>query len=196
MRKFFSLVLLFVIILFSGLSCAKDSKDQKNNEAESLSKKGSQIAEKTQNLAFWQEMKEKSAKIISANQKDVVSNLVPAKEEEKIGRQQEIPSKKQIRVSLILDFGIRQKNFSIDLDEGETVYHLLSKAMAEGKISFQAKSYDFGVFIEEIGGVKNDEKQKKYWMFYVNDKLSRVGASLKKLNDRDKVTWKYQKSAL
>lgn len=53
-------------------------------------------------------------------------------------------------------------------------------------------NYDFGVFIESIGGVANGD-EGKYWQYYVNGTLGEVAADKKVLKEGDGVEWRFEK---
>ena len=53
-----------------------------------------------------------------------------------------------------------------------------------------AKTYDFGVFIEEIDGVKNTEKN--YWALYVNGEYAQKGADQTILQKGDTIEFRYE----
>ncbi len=52
-------------------------------------------------------------------------------------------------------------------------------------------NYDFGVFIESIGGVKNGD-DGKYWQYYINDVLGDVAADKKALEKGSVVEWRFE----
>ncbi len=56
-------------------------------------------------------------------------------------------------------------------------------------------NYDFGVFIESIGGIKNGD-DGKYWQYYVNDVLGDAAADKKNLNSGDVVEWRFEEVPL
>ena len=47
-------------------------------------------------------------------------------------------------------------------------------------------------FITEINGYSTEGK-KEFWAFYINDKLSTVGAGNYQLRNGDKIEWKIEK---
>lgn len=53
-----------------------------------------------------------------------------------------------------------------------------------------AKTYDFGVFIEEIDGVKNTDKN--YWALYVNGEYAQKGADQTMLQKGDTIEFRYE----
>lgn len=84
------------------------------------------------------------------------------------------------------------KNYSLNVPLGSTVYDVMNILASTTDFSFKANFYSgLGYFIEEINGVKN--QGGTYWTLYVNSKYSEVGASAYKLSDGDSVEWKYEK---
>lgn len=67
--------------------------------------------------------------------------------------------------------------------EGQTAFELLR---AVTMVEF--KQYDFGVFVESIGGVKPDEKH--FWKLYVNGTESQVGSDQLQTKNGDIIEWK------
>lgn len=53
-------------------------------------------------------------------------------------------------------------------------------------------NYEFGVFVESIGGIKNGD-DGKYWQYYINDTLGDVAADKKVLKSGDVVEWRFEK---
>lgn len=53
-----------------------------------------------------------------------------------------------------------------------------------------AKTYDFGVFIEEIDEVKNTDKY--YWALYVNGEYAQKGADQTMLQKGDTIEFRYE----
>lgn len=69
--------------------------------------------------------------------------------------------------------------------DGKNAFELLTAAAA-----VEFKSYDFGVFVESINGVKPDEKH--FWKLYINGAESQVGADKLQTKDGDVVEWKLE----
>lgn len=76
-----------------------------------------------------------------------------------------------------------------------TVYQAMSKFAAEGRITFQTIDYPgIGKFVNEINGIKNDQKKGIYWIYYLNGVSAKIGVSQSVLKPNDVITWKYEKS--
>ena len=44
----------------------------------------------------------------------------------------------------------------------------------------------------ELEGIKQDPAKKQYWMYYVNGKMAEVGIGDYKVNENDKIEFKFQ----
>lgn len=109
-----------------------------------------------------------------------VEEVVEVKEIEEVGQ-----------VELVLDFGEGKiSSYSARIDERKTVLEILSQIAQENNFSLESKDSDFGVFIEEISGVKNS--QDHFWMYYVNGQMAEVSADQYQLQHDDVVEWKYE----
>ncbi|MFA6524379.1 MAG: DUF4430 domain-containing protein [Candidatus Paceibacterota bacterium] len=111
----------------------------------------------------------------------------PQKESKKINEIS--PTETQAKTITLL---INDTKYETDITENSTVYNLMDKIKTESKIDFKEKNYSgMGKFIEEINGVKNDEK---YWIYYVNGEKATIGVSKYQINSGDVVSWKYENS--
>jgi hypothetical protein len=71
-------------------------------------------------------------------------------------------------------------------ENGKTALQLL-----KDKYQVQTKEYSgLGEFVEAIGGIKPDSKH--FWAFYINGKLSEVGANQYQTKNGDKIEWKLE----
>lgn len=108
--------------------------------------------------------------------------------------QEENPQPETINVTLKIETNESTKTYEVELNQEQTVYDLLKKASSEYNFSLRVTDYSFGVFIEELAGVSNNSKEGKYWLYYLNGKLSSKGASIQELKDNDAVLWRYEKT--
>jgi len=77
-------------------------------------------------------------------------------------------------------------------DEASTVFSGLLNYGSKNDIKIEYNNnYDFGVFIESIGGVKNGDGGK-YWQYYINDVLGDVAADKKNLTSGDVAEWRFE----
>ena len=75
----------------------------------------------------------------------------------------------------------------VDVKEGESALDVLKRTH-----TVELKHYDFGDVADSIDGTVGG-KDGRYWIFYVNGKMSQVGAGEYKIQPDDKIIWKYQK---
>ena len=73
--------------------------------------------------------------------------------------------------------------------EGQNAFQLLQDAVGKDKVKY--KQYDFGVFVEEIGGLKPDAEH--FWKLYYNGKESQVGADRLATHKGDVLEWVVEK---
>lgn len=77
--------------------------------------------------------------------------------------------------------------------EKRTVLNLLENCSKDTENPFEL-DYDthpeFGAFIKKIGN-RESGKDNKYWLFWVNNEYSQVGASQFQLKNKDVVEWKF-----
>ena len=91
---------------------------------------------------------------------------------------------------LIIDNGSDMpQSFNLEVSEQATAFSLLQDTGLD--IEFQ--QYDFGVFVEDIGGIKNGEDDK-YWLFYVNGEMPMVSADNQTIVSGDKIEFKFELS--
>lgn len=72
-----------------------------------------------------------------------------------------------------------------------TVFDLLTKVSEKNGIPIESKQYDFGIFVESIGGYKNTNE--KAWIYFVNGKSGQVSADKQQVSPGDLIEWKYIK---
>lgn len=67
---------------------------------------------------------------------------------------------------------------------------LLKKAK-EINYEVTTKTYDFGLMVESINGIKNGAEN--FWSYSINGKMGSIAADKFILKDGDKVEWKFTK---
>lgn len=114
--------------------------------------------------------------------------------QEATGSKQEAVNNKQevstIKATLSIAYLDETHTFELESSEIKTAYDLLLFAQKEGKVTVDTKQYDFGVFIESIGGVANSNDF--VWIYYVNGESASVGADKYELKNGDSVEWRYE----
>lgn len=81
------------------------------------------------------------------------------------------------------------QSFEFDIKEGDTAFDLLK----ETGLDVDYTEYDFGVFINAIEGIENDEEKSMNWMYYVNGEKAEIGAGEYIVEPDDNIEWKYEK---
>jgi hypothetical protein len=71
----------------------------------------------------------------------------------------------------------------------QNAFGALQEAAKKQNITLKTKQYDFGVFVEQIGGLANTKE--KSWIYFVNGKAGTVAADKQKVHAGDQVEWKY-----
>jgi hypothetical protein len=86
-------------------------------------------------------------------------------------------------------FKIQDKGFSTQIRNGDTVYDAMKNLQDNelNNFSFNYKEYKgMGIFIEEINGIRGDNK---YWIYSVNGIEASVGVSRFRLKSGDIISW-------
>lgn len=66
------------------------------------------------------------------------------------------------------------------------------EAMKTSGIDFKTKTFSgLGEFVEEIGGLKNDPQEGKYWIYFINGETAKLGISTQIVMPGDLIEWKY-----
>lgn len=65
-------------------------------------------------------------------------------------------------------------------------------AMRGSQLNFKTKTFaGLGEFVEEIGGLKNDRQNGKYWGYFINGETAKLGISTQIVKPGDLIEWKY-----
>ena len=95
-------------------------------------------------------------------------------------------------VTLVVDFGDGNVHrFSKDWNTEDTAYSLLETYAENRGVEFSKTQYDFGVFVESIGG--KESTQDIAWIYFINGASGDVAADKYELSSGDQVEWKYIK---
>ncbi|MCL4382460.1 MAG: DUF4430 domain-containing protein [Patescibacteria group bacterium] len=73
----------------------------------------------------------------------------------------------------------------------KTALEALQNLAKQENLDLKTKQYDFGVFVEGIGGVENTKE--KAWIYFINGKSAEVAADKYELKNGDIIEWKYIK---
>ena len=85
------------------------------------------------------------------------------------------------------------KKITAKLTKGMTAVKLLEDKTIEMGLNLRTRTYSTGALIEAIGDKENG-KDGKYWLYYVNGEMPQVSADKKELSPDDKVEFKFEKS--
>lgn len=94
-------------------------------------------------------------------------------------------------VSLALDYGDGEISTYSGIASGVTVLAALEQVAVEKGIVLETKDYDFGVFVEAIGGQESTEEMA--WIYFINGESADVGADAKMTEAGDYIEWRYIK---
>jgi len=93
-------------------------------------------------------------------------------------------------VTLAIDFGDENViDDIVEIDENSTAFSVLSKYAEGENLEVNTVQYDFGVFIDSIGGFKSGSD--KAWIYFINGESGQVAADTAKVNPGDSIEWKY-----
>lgn len=81
-------------------------------------------------------------------------------------------------------------SYKIDVKDNDTAFSVLKNIAAQNGFKVEYESYDFGVFVTSINGIKATGNQ--YWAFYYNGQYSQVGASIQKVSAGDTIFWQLE----
>ncbi|OGK16644.1 hypothetical protein A2774_03260 [Candidatus Roizmanbacteria bacterium RIFCSPHIGHO2_01_FULL_39_12c] len=76
---------------------------------------------------------------------------------------------------------------SYQIEEDKTALDLLKQSSSPVTVGEKENAYVAG-----INGIKAEAEKQEFWAFYVNDKMSSVGAGSYKLKNGDKIEWKVE----
>jgi hypothetical protein len=95
---------------------------------------------------------------------------------------------------------INNKNFPIPYEEDMTAEDVMKEVQSQHPESFWYESIeyggDLGTFVQSINGIAENNREKMYWILYINGKKSNKGISTLKLKPDDIIMWNYEKEIL
>ena len=114
-------------------------------------------------------------------------------ESSNVGKVQEVESpQSQDKVILTVSYSPEDKiNYEKQLNISSSVsaFDLLKEALDANQITYETKSYDFGVFVSSINGFVSGADHT--WIYFVNGQSGQVAADKYILKPQDVVEWKY-----
>lgn len=97
------------------------------------------------------------------------------------------------QVKTEIDNGTSKQTYSYTPLASESALALLERIAKDKGITLDLKHYSFGDLVNGINGVMGNDATGFYWSFYVNGKMSDVGAGSYTLKAGDAIAWRYQK---
>jgi len=101
-------------------------------------------------------------------------------------------------ISMQLDFQGQGENLNLEIEAPKTasVFELLQIARSQGELEFESIGSGKLAFVTSINGIENEKAGGSNWVFFVNDQLGNTGSGDYKLNESDKVLWKFKPNGL
>lgn len=116
--------------------------------------------------------------------------LIPKYRAPQISQTESVSEPSLQSATLVIDYGDSEPQaFSMELNEGSTAFSLLQNMSETQNIPLTIEQYDFGVFVNSIGGKESSAKMA--WIYFVNGESGTVAADQMKINPGDTVEWKY-----
>ena len=80
-------------------------------------------------------------------------------------------------------------SYKVEYQSGQTALDQLVKSAKENNFEIKYTKYDFGIFVDCIGGICGNANH--FWALYENGEMSMVGAADLVLEINDKINWVY-----
>lgn len=82
---------------------------------------------------------------------------------------------------------------TLQVADGSNVYDAMIKLQNFYSFKFDGNSYgNLGFFVHTIENIKNDSRNGKFWIYYLNGKKAQVGISQQIINSDDIISWQYE----
>jgi hypothetical protein len=97
-------------------------------------------------------------------------------------------------VDLVVNFGDDHEAIekAIPCSVDSTVFSTLKRADLHGDLELDASGNDETAFVKGINGLTGEAKTGKYWFFYVNDQMGKLGCGSVEVDPGDQIEWRYQ----
>ncbi|MFA6908573.1 MAG: DUF4430 domain-containing protein [Patescibacteria group bacterium] len=93
--------------------------------------------------------------------------------------------------TLVINAGTAPRSFVFELAGNTTAFDLLNRASMRENFVVETKSYDFGVSVEAIDGIRGGTAEGHYWIYYINGKMATVGADAYVVQPGDSIEFRY-----
>lgn len=90
---------------------------------------------------------------------------------------------------------VNNQMYTLVYTNGDSLYTTMEELQANTDFRFSGRNFgrSLGYFVEEINGVKNDNRAGKYWVYSINGEKAKIGVSNYLLKSNDLITWTYEK---
>ncbi|XP_057291735.1 uncharacterized protein LOC130614325 [Hydractinia symbiolongicarpus] len=116
-------------------------------------------------------------------------------EQEDVKEVYEADCKEKIHITLQVQFEAVNKTnpqpLSITVDKGTYAVDAFLAVKDKPCYNLHYTLFKYGAFIDAMCNVRNNSKKSFYWMFYINNKLARVGVSCYEVKKYDVLTMRY-----
>lgn len=86
---------------------------------------------------------------------------------------------------------------ALNVKEGSSVYDAMLAMQKQTAFTFTGTNYgSLGYFVESIQGIKNDTRNGKFWIYYINGAKAQMGISQYIIQPHDIITWTYEDEEL
>ena len=87
---------------------------------------------------------------------------------------------------------VPEKRYELVVSQASTAYQAMGAAQEQG-LDFKGRNFlGMGFFVQEINGLRENPRQGKYWIYYINSKKATVGVSTYIVQPYDVISWKYE----
>lgn len=98
-----------------------------------------------------------------------------------------------IPVDFVIALPQETRTLKLNAQKGSTVYDAMKTLARAYAIDVQFKEFSgLGAMVQSIGGVANDTRANKFWIYYINGALAKAGVSFIKINSNDVIKWNYE----
>lgn len=101
------------------------------------------------------------------------------------------PTLEQKTATLVINFGEEEKSYDYIFAGDKTAFDILKDTLDKENIALKTQQYDFGVFVKSIGDKESSADMA--WIYFVNGESGQIAADQMKINQGDKVEWRYVK---
>lgn len=104
-----------------------------------------------------------------------------------------VPTIRTLEQLIPISLEVEETVYNVSVQSGSSAYDAMLKARETSGLSFKGSQFaDLGFFVEEINGIKQNPREGKYWIYYVNNRKAEVGISVYIVQKHDIISWKYE----